>query len=173
MGVTHISLALSNFLCSKMGKKTAYVEVNASNQIHSLVPGTGNKPFTYMGIFIFPDTTITSLPDVLRMDFDYFILDMGVLNAYTAKEFLKHEKQFLVCSLSKWKRSQTITKLQHLLSENNVQSGSLTVLSTSSTKESKITVSDGLTFQVHSVPFLPNPFQLHPEIFPFFGELLG
>lgn len=149
------------------------MEVNASNQIRSLVPGTGNAPFTYMGIRVFPYTTITSLPEILCMDYDYFILDMGVLNTYTTKEFLKSEKQFLVCSLSKWKRAQTLSKLEHLLNENNVQSGSLIVLSTGSNKESQIKISKGLSLQMQPIPFLPNPFQIHPEFFSYFGKLLG
>lgn len=172
VGVTHISLALSNFLCNKLGKKTAYIELNATNQIHSLHPGTENTLFCHTGFYVFPSTTFTSLPEILHMKFDYFILDMGVLNTYTAREFFKCEKQFLVCSLSKWKRKQTITKLEQLLKDNYIHSGSLVVLSTSSIEESHIPISNRLSFNIRSVPFLANPFQLKPEFFAFFGKLL-
>ncbi len=173
IGVTHISLALSNFLCNKLGKKTAYIELNATNQICSLAPGTGNTSFTYIGIHVFPCTTFTSLPEILRMEFDYFILDMGVLNTYTAKEFFKFEKQFLVCSLSKWKQKQTLAKLEQLLKENYIQSGCLVVLSTSNIKESHIPISNRLHLKIGSIPFISNPFQLHPEFFTFLQKLIG
>lgn len=171
--MTHLCLALSNFLCNKQGKKTAYIELNTTNQIRSLAPDSGNTSFFYIGIHVFPGTTLTSLPEILRMDFDYFILDMGVLNVYTANEFFKCEKQFLVCSLSKWKRAQTIQKLEQLLVNNYTMLGCLNLLTMSSIKESKLSMMYGHVLKVHSVPFLPNPFQVTPEFFSFFGKLMG
>ena len=171
-GVTHLSLTLSNFLCSKQGMKVAYVELNATNQIGSLHPGTENTPFSHMGIMMFPRTTLTSLPEILSMNFDYFILDMGVLNTYTAKEFFKCEKTFLVCSLSKWKRRHTIEKVAHLLSTTNYTQEYVTLLASNGKNESTITISNRLTFKVYSFPFIANPFQLPSEFFSFLGKIL-
>ena len=172
IGVTHLSLALSNFLCSKQGMKVAYVELNATNQICSLHPGTENTHFSHMRIMVFPRTTLTSLPEILSMDFDYFILDMGILNTYTAREFFKCEKMFLVCSLSKWKRRHTVEKIAHLLSNTNHTQEYVTLLVSNGENESTISISDRLTFKVYSIPFIPNPFQLHSDFFSFFGKIL-
>lgn len=173
MGVTHLCLALSNFLCNKEGMRTAYIELNATNQIRSLSSDSGKTSFSYQGITIFPGATFTSLPDLLCMEYDYFILDMGVLNTYSVKEFLKCEKQFLVCSLSKWRKAQTIQKLEQLLLNFSFNQKVFRIITCSSKKESKLAVSNGLTFSVVPMPFLQNPFQLPLEFFSFFRKILG
>lgn len=173
MGVTHLCLALSNFLCSKQGMRTAYVELNASNQICSLSPGTGNGAFSYMGITMFPGITLTSLPELLRMDYDYFILDMGVLNTYSVREFVKCEKQFLVCSLSKWRKKLTLEKLEKLRTDLSCNQKILRILGCGSEKESKLSLPNGATFQMIPIPFISNPFHLPLELFSFFRKILG
>jgi hypothetical protein len=172
-GVTCLSLAISNFLCSKLGKKTAYVELNATNQICSLSPGTGKRPFSYMGITIFPGTTHTSLPEILRMDFDFFILDMGVLNVYTANEFARYDRQFLVGSLSKWKRKHTLKQIEHLILNSRLHRDYLLILGNDDKKESKKTFFFEDGFRVCPIPFIPNPFRLDSELFSFFEKILG
>lgn len=122
---------------------------------------------------IFPCMTFTSVTDILRMDFDYFILDMGVLNVYSAKEFAKCEKQFLVCSLSKWKRKQTFEKLLQLLNNTYISQEYITILGNCDKKESTLSLSLSVRFRMISVPFITNPFQLHSEFFTFFEKILG
>lgn len=166
-------MALSNFLCSKAGKKTAYIELNASNEICSLAKNSRTDAFSHMGIAIFPHKTFTSLPEILYMDYDYFILDMGILNSYSVKEFAKFEKQFLVCSLSKWKERKTTEKLCRLLETTYVLPEHITILSNCSKKESYIKVSPETSMPVISIPFIQNPFQLNLEFLPSFGKILG
>lgn len=153
--------------------RTAYIELNATNQICSLAPGTEKKQFSYMGITIFPCTAFTSLPELLRMNYDYFILDMGVLNIYSAKEFIKCEKQFLVCSLSKWRRNRTLEKLQELVDTTHMDRKSLHVLACGSKNESTLSIPKGPAFKMLSIPFIPNPFHLSSEFFSFFRKILG
>lgn len=153
--------------------RTAYVELNASNQICSLAPGTGNDAFSYMGITMFPCITLTSLPELLRMDYDYFILDMGVLNTYSAREFIKCEKQFLVCSLSKWRKKRTLEKLEKLQIDFTHNRKILRILGCGSEKESNLSLSKGPTFKTVPIPFIPNPFHLPLELFSFFRKILG
>lgn len=107
------------------------------------------------------------------MDFDYFILDMGVLNVYTAKEFAKCEKQFLVCSLNKWKRKPTIEKISQLLKNTYMHQEDITILGNCSNKESILTLSPSVRFRMIPMPFITNPFQLHSEFFTFFEKILG
>ncbi len=98
------------------------------------------------------------------MDFDYFILDMGVLNTYTAKEFFKCDKRFIVCSLSKWKQKHSMSKIEDLLSKSNMKQDYVTVISNLSQKKS--------SSSFVSFPFIENPFQLTPEVFSVFYRLL-
>ena len=76
LGTTHIALTLANYLCSKLGMKTAYIELNPSHQIQTLISKQGKPSFLYKGIVFYPNTTVTSLPEILRMDYRYFILDI-------------------------------------------------------------------------------------------------
>lgn len=126
-----------------------------------------------MGITVFPSTTLTSLSEILRMDFDYFILDMGILNVYTAKEFNKCEKQFLVCSLNKWKRKLTLEKITQLLNNTYMHQEYITILGNCSNEESKLALSPSVRFRMISMPFITNPFRLHSEFFTFFEKILG
>ena len=68
--------------------------------------------FYHMGIALFPNATPSSLSGILQMDFEYFILDMGVLNTYTAEAFSRCDKQYLVGSLNSWKRQKTLEKVK-------------------------------------------------------------
>ena len=126
-----------------------------------------------MGISIFPHRTFTSLAEILHLNYDYFILDMGVLNSYSAKEFAKFEKPFIVCSLSEWKKKKTSEKLCKLLETTYIPDEYITILSNCSKKESKLKISPDFTFPVISIPFIQNPFQLNLEFFTLFGKILG
>lgn len=168
-GTTHVSLTLANFICNKLGMKTAYIEFNATNQISSLCKVQGNQFFSYKGIDFFPNTSVTSLSEILRDDYRYFILDMGVLNTYTTKEFLRCDKQFLVCSPSKWRQSQAKEKIEALL-KNNIQNR-VTVIMNLSEEESYFSIFPKAYKQV-SFPYIANPFQLKPNHFHVIDQIL-
>ena len=152
-----------------MGKKVAYIELNTTNQIHSLSSGKTKRSFTYSGIVFYPCVTVTSLPEILNENFDFFLLDMGILNIYTAKEFIKCDKQFLVCSLGKWKEKQTLEKLEKLFNQTNLYQEQITLLSNLQTKES--TIFSKFKNRI-SIPFIPNPFLLETHLFYVFQQLL-
>lgn len=169
VGVTCICLSLSNFLCSKLGKKTAYIELNTTNQIYSLSHGRNQKSFSYLGIDFFPQVSITSLTEILNKKYDFYILDMGVLNVYTATEFAKCDKQFLVCSFSKWKKQKTLENIKQLYQKTNLCQERVILLSNLEGKKSNS--SPWFTNRI-SIPFIPNPFQLEPNLFHVFYHIL-
>ncbi len=173
VGLTSICLALSNFLCNKTGKKTAYIELNASNEICALSQNCTTNAFSHMGVDIFPHRTFTSLAEVLRMDYDYFVLDMGILNSYTATEFAKFERQFLVCSLCKWKKKNTQEKLLKLIETTYIPWEYITILCNGDKKESCMPLSPGVSLPVLFLPFIANPFQLNLESISLLGKISG
>lgn len=152
-----------------MGKRTAYIELNTSNQIYSLSSGRTKKKFTYHGITFFPCITVTSLPEILNKDFDYFILDFGVLNIYTAKVFAKCDKQFLVCSLAKWKEKQSLEKQKKLFEQTYLCQEQIIFLDNLQTKKS--TLFSSITHRI-SIPFIQNPFHIETQLFYVFHQLL-
>ena len=126
--------------------------------------------FTYIGIDFFPCASITSLTEILNKNYDFYILDMGVINTYVAIELAKCDKQFLVCSLSKWKRHQTEDKINELFQQTHLSQERVTILANLQTKKS---ISfPGFKYRI-SIPFISNPFQLEPDLFRVFHHMLG
>lgn len=127
------------------------------------------KNFSFLGIDFFPCVTVTSLSEILSKKYDYFILDMGVLNIYTAQEFSKCDKQFLVCSLCKWKKAQTKEKLNHLYNQTYIHQECVTVLDNLQVRKSIIST---LFENRIPIPFILNPFHLEPDLFRVFYQML-
>lgn len=168
-GTTCVCLAFANYLCNKMGMKTAYIELNTTNQINSLSSKDSEHPFVYMGIHIFPSTKVTSLKDILSKDFDYFILDMGILTTYTAVEFSKCQKQFLVCNFCEWKKRTTQKKIQDLFQNTNLEREKLILLKTFASKSTGPLLSE---MHFKTFPPISNPFQLPVNLFSDLNNLL-
>ena len=153
--------------------KTAYIELNTTNQIHSLSSTGSKNPFTYLGISMYPSMKVTSLSMVLSKDYDYIILDMGVLTNYTALEFAKCDKQFLVCNLCEWKKQISLEKIQDLFQKTNLNSKNVTILNNINKSIGLPSFSYGIT-KIQNFPFLSNsnPFQLSTNTFSDFEHLL-
>lgn len=168
-GTTCVCLAFANFLCNKLGMKTAYVELNTTNQIHFLSKKNSLEPFYYLGIHMFPSTKVTSLKDILEEDFDYVILDMGVLTNYMAAEFSKCHKQFLVCDFSDWKKRFSMSKVEDLLLCTSISRENIMLLKNFEKKSKDLSPSFK---KIRRFPFLSNPFQLSVTEFSDLAHLL-
>lgn len=169
LGTTHIALTLANYLCSKMGMKTAYIELNSTNQIHTLSQSQGQPSFHYKGVRFYSNMTVTSLPEILHEDYRYFVLDMGVLTAQTIPEFLRCDKSFLICSSSKWRCSKIKEKIELLF--HHQQQNCFTLIMNLSKKESTYTYFFK-DYEQLSFPYVNNPFHLEPHNFHALAKLL-
>lgn len=142
--------------------KTAYIELNTSNQIRTICQKKEKPFFTYKGIVFYPNANVTSLSEILHKDYQCFILDMDVLNTYTTREFLRCDKPFLVCSPSKWRCSQSKDKIDTLFKNMHYQH--CKVIMNLCEKESHpsylLDACEHIPF-----PFFPNPFQLEAKRF--------
>ena len=171
MGTTCLSLAISNYLCSKQLKSVAYIEVNSTDEIYQLNPKLKRENFKYMGIDFFPNKTISDLTGVINSKYEYFIMDFGVLNGYTAKEFNRCQTRFAICDHRDWKFDQIEAFLKNdtlwtdKLMDNLIIMGNI---STSNCK--KFRKEHG--YDILSIPTIQNPFHLTSEFFVFFEELL-
>lgn len=142
--------------------KTAYIELNSTNQIHTL-SHTHEKPsFLYKGVVFYPNITVTSLPEILHMDYRYFILDMGVLTTHSIPEFLRCNKSFLVCSPSKWRCSQIKEKIEFLFHQQ--QQNCFSLIMNLTEKESTFTYFFH-DYERFVFPYILNPFHLEPHNF--------
>jgi hypothetical protein len=126
-----------------------------------------------MGICFFPETTLSSLPDLLQKDFEYFVLDMGILNPYTAYEFSRCHMQYMVGDFSLWKKEQTLHSLEQLLKINKINQEQVILLENPKIKESFPSKSVKGFSQKITVPFISNPFQIASNEFVFYENMLG
>jgi len=159
-------------LCSKLGMKTAYIELNTTNQIYTLSSKRDNSSFTYKGFTVFPCVKVTSLAEILSKDYDYFVMDMSVLTTYLAREYAKCDFTFLVCSLCEWKMQSSLEKIEHLFQLTNLSQECVTILNNLGNEKSTNHIFSKRKLQVVSFPFIRNPFQLQPKEFAIFAKLL-
>ncbi len=172
-GTTHFALALANFLCNKQNQTAAYVEYNATREISALSLGKNEKNhFPVKAIDLYPEVTSGSLPEILRNHYSYFILDMGVLNTNTYPEFLRCGYHFVIGSIAPWKLAEYDAFLKTFYSKKTISQESITFLGNLGIKENQKFFLHRFRLPVHLVPFFPNPFQLTPEDWLFFKEIL-
>ena len=86
-----------------------------------------------------------------------------VLNTYTTTEFLRCDKPFLVCSLSKWRYSQILEKMENLF-KNQQKQNCITLIMNLQEKGSNFTFFPK-SQNLHYFPYLSNPFHLEPKHF--------
>ncbi len=89
---------------------------------------------------------------------------MGILNAYTAKEFFKCNKRFIICSFCEWKKTKSTQQVEDLLSKSNINQEYVTVIQNLCHKKSSASCI--------SFPFVENPFHLKPDVFHAFYQIL-
>lgn len=140
--------------------KTAYVELNTTNQISALSHKKGTLSFRYMGIVFYPNTPVTALTEILQKDYRYFVLDIGVLNTYTTTDFLRCDKSFLVCSPSKWRRSQSTENFKKLFENFHYQH--CKVIMNLCEKESDFSPISNACEHI-PFPYFQNPFRLEAK----------
>lgn len=163
MGVTIFCLAFSNYFCNKLRKKTAYLEINASNVVDSLSN-------TY-GISCYATVTLRKLPMILQEDYSIFILDFGVFNPNTYAEFCRCDLQILIGSVRPWKMKPYCMLLEKIIKEKNTHR-KLLCFASLGMKTETILIPKCEKVCVHPFPFLTNPFQLNSSEWIFFERIL-
>lgn len=158
-------------MCSRLGLRTAYIELNGSKQIHHLSAKGDDACFSFLHMDFYPDCTLRSLPEIRKKGYDCLIFDLGLLSPATYQEFVQCKKQFLVGSICPWKSKHTWDgflkyKIQFLDSEH------ITLLGNLGIKENITYWKEHYHMKVISVPFLENPFQLTVSDWKFFEEIL-
>lgn len=181
-GVTCICIALCNYLCSKEKKDTAYVELNATREIRYLYKSQFQAEhcgaFNQTGILMYPESTLSDIPDILSKHHEYLIMDFGVLVPHVYAEFLRCSIRLIVCDLSPWKQNRLSSQFHLLKDLLHHQENHILFLVNSgkyqNPKEILRKWSDLPTSKIHilETPYLPNPFQLTSDSFEFFKNLL-
>lgn len=172
IGVTCLSLAFSNYLCSKNLKSVAYIELNSTDEIYQINPRKERTKFKFMGIDFYPNCTLIELPNIMSMKYQYFIMDFGVLNSYTSKEFNRCQARFAICDYKEWKFDQIEAFLSNETIWTTSLKDTLIIMGKNISKQSCKLFRNEHGHNIMSIPTIPNPFQITSELFEFFEELL-
>ena len=99
--------------------RTAYVELNGTHEILSLSKTADEKVFTYKNVDFFPHAVMSTLTEILNMRYERVIIDFGILNPNTLKEFMRCDVRIAVCTISKWNRG-ALNRIIELFNSNKI-----------------------------------------------------
>lgn len=183
LGATHLCIALANYLASKKGLKIACLEITQScsfeqlknNCKPALLSGKDSvhQSFRIYDVDYYPKISKSDIPSLTNLGYDALILDFGFPNDTYMDEFYRCNKKLLISSAACWKR--------HELSAFFLAYPQIKKLESLAFMIPFGTISDMLKIgkihrlpchQLHSIPFLLNPFHIGKEHFSFFENLI-
>jgi hypothetical protein len=170
--VTHLCIALSNFLHSRYLSGTAYLEVNAGNEIRALSNEQDpSAPFRHQGVVFYPDLTIRQLSEVKQKRYRYFILDFGRPTPHTLLEFAHCDHRIVLTDSAAWKSAE-LDRFAIELQKNNIAWDTCKTVCMRGKKSDFAHLNRTYGIRVISAPELRDPFHLTSEVFPFFEKLM-
>ena len=171
VGVTHLSLALANFLHSVLGRKVIYVELAENSQLLSIV---GMKQvrvgdflaYEYKGVKYILSDDINAIRNLMLTENAWFVVDIANLNEETQTIFTNCNNRIVIGSLSPWCHREYYEFIDNsgLLEYDTSQ---MTYIKINKNKTNQI-VSD---FNSHAnstikeMPIINDPFSLEEENF--------
>lgn len=144
--------------------RTAYVELNGTHEILSLSKTADEKVFTYKNVDFFPHAVMSTLTEILNMRYERVIIDFGILNPNTLKEFMRCDVRIAVCTISKWNLG-ALNRIIELFNSNKItDSGSVKILF--NLVEKKKTINHNhFKYPVIGFPYLEDPFLINTSLF--------
>lgn len=140
--------------------RTAYVELNGTHEISGLSSGSNDGVFTYMNIDFFPHAIMPTLSKIFNMNYERVIIDFGIINTNTLKEFMRCDVRLAVCTYSKWNAGALSDFIDFFKSNGIDQKNELKLLF--NLVEKKKTISHcNFKYPVVCFPFLEDPFLIN------------
>ena len=175
LGVTHLCIALANYLSSKRHFKTACLELSGSSSFEELMPvkTSAHRYFTIHGVDYYPNTHKEDLPLLANSGYEILILDFGTLSADILDELFRCDKKFLLCSSAAWRKSELSSCILTYPQIRKMESLLFMINYGNKLDMPKIALECSIPYgQLRTVPFLSNPFHIKKEWFSFFEKLL-
>lgn len=173
IGTTHFALALSNFLCNKLKKRTAYVEMNDTRQIISLVKDESLTSFSYLDIQFYPSAIQSDLPYIFNGHPMYIVMDLGILSSDNYWDFYRCDIKFIIGSFSPWKVDRFHALLESIILQKNTEQEHIMILGNPGIKEISQRFQRKYHLPSFVIPYLPNPFQLTTANCTFFQDVMA
>ena len=183
LGVTHLCIALANYLASKKRKKTACLELSNSSAFSQLreygmpallpVKTSAHRSFQIYDVDYYPNVQKAELPALINTGYEVLILDFGLLHTDCLDELYRCDKKFILCSVAPWKQQDMFSRLTLYPQIKKMEY--LFYMIAYGTRQDVCEIAKKLAVsrnQLHAVPFLQNPFHIEQEQFSFFEKLL-
>lgn len=128
---------------------------------------------TIYDVDYYPRLSHQAIPDVMNADYQYLILDFGVITESVFREFLRCNRKLVIGSLVPWKQESFYGFFQRYNLEKLWESFLFLLLygnHADTWRLSQKTKTPHKYFQ--GIPFLKNPFHIEKEQFSFLDRLL-
>ncbi len=169
-GVTHLTIALANYLQSGTGKQTAVIELSGRHELKDMIQKEGNHKQELLGVHYFTDVSIGKIAEIINSRYEAFVLDLGGDYDAAREEFLRCDHKIVIGSVCPWK----ITAYEHFLknikaSENYERWEFLVFIPNLMDKKS---IQKRLGMRMLSIPWIENPFYLKKEDMIFLQKII-
>lgn len=119
IGTTHTTISISEFLKNN-NFKVATLEYHKKNHFNFIKNNyeniqENNNHFIFNDIYFYPYSENLKILDVIQEDYNYIILDMGILQECDMAEFKRANSRIVVSGAKDWE----ITDLELILREND------------------------------------------------------
>lgn len=144
--------------------RTAYVELNGTHEILSLSKTADEKVFTYNNVDFFPHAVMSTLTEILNMRYERVIIDFGILNPNTLKEFMRCDVKIAVCTISKWNRG-ALNRIIELFNSNKITDSESVKILFNLVEKKKTINHKHFKYPVVDFPYLEDPFLINTSLF--------
>ncbi|WP_022748153.1 hypothetical protein [Lachnobacterium bovis] len=137
--------------------------------------------FKHLNIDFYPNVLFRDLINIRSKQYNFFIVDMGVLNQNILSEFLRHDVHFVIGYSNKIKASTFNNYIDFILSPYDIEKSSsksallkntkTTLLSNLGLPNDIKSFSKQYHYSLNSIPFFFNPFHLTSAEWKFFQDL--
>ncbi len=166
-GVTHLCIALSNFISLESGGEVKLLDVSGTGELRQIKTAKEGRLF---GVSYFPDTRKEQIPRLMSESYDYMILDFGNDSESNYAEFLRCTKKIVLGSFCPWKRQAYDRFMQFAKKEKNYADWEFCELF--GKKEDKKEFKRLYGVPLRRIPFILNPYELGKDEFLFLKEFI-
>ena len=169
LGVTHLSIAMANYMAGYLKANVALVEFGERGTLAALFEEADEEVYLD-GVTYFPNVLAQDLGYIYNMDFDYVILDLGRDSRSAREELLRCTDKLIVGSLCPWRKK----RYYEFIKQIQEHMGNLERFTFLALFEDKIEIKRcRRTFgvRVQHIPYIANPFYVKEKEVPFLHSL--
>lgn len=107
---------------------------------------------------------MSTLTEILNMRYERVIIDFGILNPNTLKEFMRCDVRIAVCTISKWNRG-ALNRIIELFNSNKITDSESVKILFNLVEKKKTINHKHFKYPVVDFPYLEDPFLINTSLF--------